>query len=321
MPKFTQFSINFPEDLEPVTKAASLNESLSVIQQDKLFSDPAFAKSVVTRGSGSLESIYGKAARLTEGKTEQDHHQAIQEIADSYRDQSNLDAKQINSLRLIIDNEEIKLNNFAKLVLSHHNLTYATKPKAKPTMDMVVDYLQDEYMLKISTEQRNFLRTQWNQTNITGLSTPLQTTNNIAEQFNSFTFEKGKLLATKFTTVIEQATGDKSGDMTVTANLKALQGKSSEQNPPLIPENWIPHNSAKISIDYRSNNGLALEVNKDLVNTLQGHFTGKPAEKHYLNKAKTAVKGLTLNLEVDSIHQKKYDKLPGSLPQKGNRSV
>ena len=161
MPLFSEFSINFPEKLE--TQVASLNESLDIIQQDRLFTDSSFVKSTAVREAGAITSVYGKALKLAQSQTELDHHQAIQEIADSYKDLSNLDAKQINSLRLVINTNEIRIDNFAQLVLDHHNRIYAEKHKINPTMDMVADYLQDEYKLKISTKQRNFLRTQWNQ--------------------------------------------------------------------------------------------------------------------------------------------------------------
>ncbi len=315
MPLFSEFSINFPEKLE--TQVASLNESMDIIQQDRLFTDSSFVKSTAAREAGAITSVYGKALKLAQSRTELDHHQAIQEIADSYKDLSNLDAKQINSLRLVIDTNEIRINNFAQLVLDHHNRIYAEKPKINPTMDMVADYLQDEYKLKISTKQRNFLRTQWNQMNIAGLSVLLQNLKPANEQFSSFIFKDKKLVATKFTTVIEQKADGKSGNLTLTADLKALQGGASEQNPPLIPENWIPHNRAQISINYKSNNGLTLEISEDVIKSLRGNFAEKSLEVNYLDKAKKAVRGLSLR----TTSQNQYNKLHSSTSKIRKRSV
>lgn len=323
MPKFTQFSIDFPKDSDQlITHNPGLSESIAIIEQDRLFNDHAFAKMTATLVPlKDTTSISAKAVRLAQSKTKHEKYQAIQEIADIYKDQSALDAKQINSLSIIVDNSEIKIDNFAKLVLDHHNLIYAHKTRTSPSMDMLVDYLQDRYMLEISTEQRNFLRTQWNQSNIAGLSTKFKSNDEVTKQSNSFIFKKNKLVETKFTTTITQKETSKSANFSVTANLEDLQGVASEQNPPLIPENWIPHNRAKISLDYQSNDGLSIEIDENTIKAMQGYFTGKSAQKYYLDKAKTAVKGVTLAMSDDPKLQNKYNKLPNNLTKKSKRSV
>jgi hypothetical protein len=319
MPEYYQYEIAIPKDSHNLASALYnlktskvqtsfqtnlLSKSLDLIEQRRLYSDNDFRSTVAARDAKNitksieeldLESIYGKAEAL--GRNSPD---IKDKIAQKHKYQSYADANRIDTIKLNIDGKELVIKNAAKNALTYHNQKYASSEQNTCTMDMIVDYLQDNYKVEVSEAQRHYLRTQWNQMSDIGSDTPLYSTVREDGSFtcvdskdsnHTFVIENAKLVAMEYVTLVKNKVrkdddiilDGNSGVSSVRADLNGdeFQGQKSQSNPQnLITADWLPKNAAQISIKYRSDN-LSLNLEEELVNILKEHGAEVKKESFY----------------------------------------
>lgn len=326
MPKYTEFTMNIPEGVDTMAQdmmsasnsmvtdpvSASLDDlymsiqtktmsnTLDIIQQHKIFSDPNTANSIAKRNSGDLDTIYGKAELLLSKNSLEEKENLKEEIANNYKKASSHNSKNLPTIIIEVDGKKTELENLKKSILHYYNTknfndhalgnpgseSYPSDPLlTELTMDLMVDYLQDTQDVEISKEQRNFLRTQWNNSNITSSASNFLSTGYSGlylepkKETQTFVFKNKKLVGLQSTQEQEDLDKTKSSTINVNADISHLRGEKSEQNPNLSNDDWIPQNSGRISIQYSSDNGLAIEVDDSIVKAMGKNISGKVAHQ------------------------------------------
>lgn len=299
--------------LDPYTElkllsASNILDSIDLINQCEMFSNNAVATEISSHSSilrpkdvymqnakiasddpeyaiGSIGGIHGKARLLLSNG--EDVRIAL---AQEYKKTSDKDANRITSTELIFLDSNDKIKNSIKIdVLSQAVIDYFSQQKEQnvqeATMDMIADYLQEEYNMSISYEQRNFLRTQWNQASVQGFTGVFHLDGNIPgaerlldrnKNICSFVFKENQLQSLKFSQSFSQTDSERNiiegapqSVAQVTADISHLVGLSSTNNPELRTEDWLPKNKAKVTLNYKSAGNLSTRtINQDIINAI-----------------------------------------------------
>lgn len=308
---FQEFSITFdPQNLQKLSRQISSipnNEietddqiqiesvagMVNLIQQNSIINNEDLAKITAKQAQPerleSIRNIYGKAANIRSNKAE---------IAEDYKENSDKDAHR-SHIKIQLDNKDpILIQDLQEQTIKLYNEKYKeNKQGDEVTIDMIVDFIQSEYKVGISDRQRNFLRSQWNQSGLTGaaetivdpgissyLKEPFAAKNNKTE---IYIFKNGNLDSVK--TILEKngvgTFEGKSGLTTVTADLSNLIDPNHSLSKKEIPnDKYLPlHDAKSISISYKSENGLNCAIHTDILNAFKenSNFEGKDLTKKH----------------------------------------
>lgn len=296
--KAHNLSINMPNKYNnDAIQARSVAETFNMLQQAQLFQNPNAAKYVLKQANerdqylendnedsvkNSPQNIYGKINNLQNSKDK---------VLEDYRKNSIQYSNRLNNLYIQIGDKVINTNKdelFLKKVANKYNITHNEEiSKDAVTTDMVIDYIQSNYDLIVSDQQRNFLRTQLSQSGIAGSVASFTQTNGIVSDINSpeepkitLIFDKNKKLdkiniVEKLKGVEENA--EKSATATVVAdisNLKSNTKSSSKKEVPL--EDYLPkYSPTSVKIQYESKDlPVNIEENLHKVMKKAGVFQG-----------------------------------------------
>ncbi len=325
MPKYTDFQIELDpsnlfnlstelhskessaKDFSSQIQLESFAETVNLVTQTSLYKDPNFREKVISQAESkknlneeSLTSIYSKAKAYDQNQQ--------QNIEESYRSISIADTDRLSKLHLVKDGVEVVIEDLGSKVANHHP---KRDPSEKITMDMVVNYLQDQHNVSISEEQRNFLRSQWNQSGPLGSASSITDTGFFQDgqiiamvepdpakkRVDYFHFEKGKLTYVEVKSSIVEITDSqpKKATSAVKADLSNLV--SSEKSQSIIEpdkNDYLPKfNPNKITISYFSKDGIGCEISEDIVKSIKEHALFKSQTTNsFLSKFTKMVKGV-----------------------------
>lgn len=259
--------------------------TVNILQQSEMFHDKNLAMDIASLSpDSSEEGISGKARKLLVSP-----ETAKEELAKIYEDRSNTDSPRIVKMRLEFLNNNNKKINFTEIKeLSKEVAIYNNLQKddqvdlSQVTMDMVVDYLQEQHKVEISTQQRNFLRTQWNQGSIQGsralltpdLESKARATKDKDSAGHCFVFKNNKLQNTQYSETFHEVDEDAQILETdkavskVTADISHLAGETSPNKPTLSTEDWLPQNKANVTVSYKSSGNLPTSISQDFIDAI-----------------------------------------------------
>lgn len=290
MPIFSEFNINLsPSSLKrdfsnsliqayasqadsyslDAIQAKSYAESINLTQQTSILSSEVYTKSLAAQATAidadqeNISNIYGKSALFKSDPNK---------VSENYQLNSLKDSTRMHKLSLEINGKTVNEHNLVHDSLAHYNQHFKPSPlKTDKEVDigMIADFLQDKYKVSISAEQKNFLRSQWNQASLPGIAGSLTTTGirdasgNISSsadplhpKVERFIFKEGKLHTLEVT---EKIIGfgnlkGKTGFSVVSADISNLSSQTpSKPESSVSAEAFLPKTNAKsISISYSS---------------------------------------------------------------------
>lgn len=261
-----------PEKIYDNIKFATLSESLNLFQQHKIYSDQEIRKNIATQAekldkTKSIGSIYTKAFLYDGTKENRD------KIAEDYKANSIKDTgDRLPSITIKLDNKK--------------PITITIPEGNRENWDQASNYLENEYKVKISDEQRNFLRSQLNQSGILGTfnsilapNLPLEAGGAPTENLLEFHFTKDKLNKISSTTKTKE---EKEGYSHITeidvSNLTSDANSKRISDPDII--DYMPKYSAKeIKMSFKSNDSLEVDILPEMDKLLKKHakLEGKEA--------------------------------------------
>ena len=277
----------------------SVSETINIVRQEELIQNSQKTQEIIDQATdrdaylkedeptiNSVNNIYGKAAQIKSNP---------EDVAQAYEEISKKDASRLNNLILELDGKIIDTNKdkaFLNKVATQYNNTYHPNPPVSSTsvdpsitMDMVVDYLQTEYKVIISDQQRNVLRSQVNQASLAGAASSLTATGvqgQAGSQAISFAFNKNKQL-TNIKVIgqingIEESKGKdaKASVIADVSHLKSDKPSASKEGVKLL--DYLPKYSPKfVEIKYESKN-LPCAIHPSVHKMIKNHAKFKDLE-------------------------------------------
>lgn len=269
------------EEVFDEAKFTSLSESLNLLQQHKIYSDQTVRENIALQAEkldrqGSVENIYGKAS-----KYDPLHDDSILKIGENYKNLSEFDAGD-------------RLPDITLEMQGQEPITVKVPSEYRNNWDKASNYLEDKYHVKISDEQRNFLRSQVNQSGTIGCVTSIVNPNlpvddqkvipkpTLELQFN----DKKKLNKISYIqNMIKETDNGKETAYSTTTEIDVSNLISDSDSKRISdPENkeYIPQYSAKeIKMSFKGNDTVAVDVPPEMDELFKKHakLEGKEVSK------------------------------------------